>query len=158
MGCFKKIPNRGTPRVLGSERNREFKHLLSPRLPAPPIQSVSLTLQTPCSRGSVFTSKPRLLHIGELTEDTSDDADELPEIDRSAPAVTRLGDCWRIGNHLLLCGDALKADSYNQLLGDSKAQVVFTDPPYNVAIAGNVSECRGVYSISCDDIQAAYRF
>jgi len=59
--------------------------------------------------------------IGELTEDTSDDADELPEIDRSAPAVTRLGDCWRIGNHLLLCGDALKADSYNQLLGDSKA-------------------------------------
>ena len=79
------------------------------------------------------------LLIEEFSEDTSDEADELPEIDRSIPAVTRLGDCWRIGDHFLLCGDALKVDSYDQLLGASKAQLVFTDPPYNVAIAGNVS-------------------
>ena len=43
------------------------------------------------------------------------------------------------GNHYLLCGDALKADSYDKLLGTQKAQLVFTDPPYNVAIEGNVS-------------------
>jgi DNA modification methylase len=63
----------------------------------------------------------------------------LPAIDRSSPACTRLGDCWRVGNHFLLCGDALKVVSYDRLLGSSKAQMVFTDPPYNVAIAGNVS-------------------
>jgi DNA modification methylase len=39
----------------------------------------------------------------------------------------------------LLCGDALNKDSYVALLGTQKAQMVFTDPPYNVAIAGNVS-------------------
>jgi hypothetical protein len=40
---------------------------------------------------------------------------------------------------LLLCGDALNKDSYVALLGSQKAQMVFTDPPYNVTIARNVS-------------------
>jgi DNA modification methylase len=102
------------------------------------LQELSVELNFDVTVTGFETAEIDLI-IGELTDVTSDDADDLPEIDRSAPAVTRLGDCWRIGNHLLLCGDALKADSYNQLLGDSKAQVVFTDPPYNVAIAGNVS-------------------
>ncbi len=98
------------------------------------LQELSVELNFDVTVTGFETAEIDLI-VGELTEDTSDDADELPEIDRSAPAVTRPGDCWRIGNHLLLCGDALKADSYNQLLGDSKAQVVFTDPPYNVAIS-----------------------
>jgi len=68
-----------------------------------------------------------------------DPADEVPAVDRCAPAVSRPGDVWRIGDHLLLCGDALKKDSYALLLGSQRAQMVFTDPPYNVAIAGNVS-------------------
>ena len=84
------------------------------------------------------------LLIEEFSEDTSDEADELPGIDRSIPAVTRLGDCWRLGDHLLLCGDALKVDSYDQLLGGSKAQLIFTDPPYNVAI----DEQRPVHGFS----------
>jgi DNA modification methylase len=79
------------------------------------------------------------LLISELNEDTHDDADEVPAIDRSVLAVSRPGDLWRIGDHLLLCGDALKTESYVTLLGTQKAQMVFTDPPYNVAIAGNVS-------------------
>src|SRR5258706_6001082 len=65
--------------------------------------------------------------------------DKVPVPNMWAPAVTRLGDCWHIGNHFLLCGDALNKDSYDKLLGSQKAQLVFTDPPYNVAIAGNVS-------------------
>ena len=79
------------------------------------------------------------LLIGELSENAPDEADEVPEIDRSVPAVSRLGDLWHIGDHILLCGDALNKDSYATLLGAKKAQIVFTDPPYNVAIAGNVS-------------------
>src|SRR5262249_44097116 len=50
-----------------------------------------------------------------------------------------VGDLWRIGHHYLLCGNALEADSYATVLAGQKARLVFTDPPYNVAIAGNVS-------------------
>jgi ParB-like chromosome segregation protein Spo0J len=79
------------------------------------------------------------LLIQDLNQGTLDEADQLPEVDRAEPAVSRPGDLWRIGNHALLCGDALNKDSYARLLGSKKAQMVFTDPPYNVAIAGNVS-------------------
>jgi DNA modification methylase len=79
------------------------------------------------------------LLIQDLNKGAPDEADEVPEVDRSLPAVSRRGDLWCIGNHVLLCGDALDQDSYVKLLGAKKAQMVFTDPPYNVAIAGNVS-------------------
>src|SRR5712675_2101876 len=102
------------------------------------LQELSVELNFDVSVTGFETAEIDLL-IEEFGEDTSDEADELPEINRSIPAVTRPGDCWRIGDHFLLCGDALKVDSYDQLLSGSKAQLVFTDPPYNVAIAGNVS-------------------
>ena len=77
--------------------------------------------------------------IGELGEETPDEADQVPQIDRSVPAVSRAGDRWQIGNHVLLCGDALHEKNYVNLLDSQKAQLVFTDPPYNVAIDGHVS-------------------
>ena len=77
--------------------------------------------------------------IGELSEEAPDEADAVPEIDRTRPAISQPGDLWRIGDHTLLCGNALDGESYKRLLGSAKAQLVFTDPPYNVAIAGNVS-------------------
>src|SRR5271166_4038950 len=77
--------------------------------------------------------------IGELSEEAPDEADVVPEVDRTRPAISQPGDLWRIGDHYLLCGDALDIQSYKRLLGTAKAQLVFTDPPYNVAIAGNVS-------------------
>jgi DNA modification methylase len=79
------------------------------------------------------------LLIQDLDQHKLDETDEVPELDRSAPAISRPGDLWRIGNHHLLCGDSLTKGDYAKLLGSTKAQVVFTDPPYNVAIAGNVS-------------------
>jgi ParB-like chromosome segregation protein Spo0J len=47
------------------------------------------------------------LIVSEASDKEPDDADVIPEIDRSFPAVSRLGDCWQIGDHFLLCGDAL---------------------------------------------------
>ena len=79
------------------------------------------------------------LIIGEAGQGEPDEADAIPEIDRSLPPVSRLGDCWQIGDHFLLCGDALEARSYERLLGSKRAQLIFSDPPYNVPIAGNVS-------------------
>jgi ParB/Sulfiredoxin domain len=58
---------------------------------------------------------------------------------RSQPAVSVPGDLWRLGDHLLLCGNALKAESYAALMGDDRAEMIFTDPPYNVPISGHVS-------------------
>ncbi len=51
----------------------------------------------------------------------------------------RPGDIWRLGKHRLICGDALDGRVVAALLDGEKAEMVFTDPPYNVAIQGNVS-------------------
>lgn len=55
------------------------------------------------------------------------------------PAITRVGDVWTLGRHRLVCGDATLAEPYRLLLGRARAQMTFTDPPYNVQIAGFVS-------------------
>jgi DNA modification methylase len=52
--------------------------------------------------------------------------------------VTRPGDLWSIGRHRLICGDATKPEAYSQLLEGAQAQMVFTDPPYNVPIRGHI--------------------
>jgi DNA methylase len=70
--------------------------------------------------------------------DQRDPADEVPEVDNAGPAVTRAGDLWLVGKHRLICGDATDPAVYAGLLGDERAQMVFTDPPYNVPIDGHV--------------------
>jgi ParB-like chromosome segregation protein Spo0J len=71
-----------------------------------------------------------------------DPADRLPELIEQAP-VSRPGDLWRLGRHALLCHSALADAAYRQLLGDVRANMVFTDPPYNVVIDGHASG-RGI--------------
>jgi DNA modification methylase len=66
-----------------------------------------------------------------------DPADVVPE-PSVGPAITRPGDVWQLGRHKLICGDALKPETYRQLMGDDRARAVFTDPPYNVKIDGHV--------------------
>jgi DNA modification methylase len=102
------------------------------------LQELSVDLNFDVTVTGFETAEIDLL-IQDLNEGAPDEADEVPEVDRTAPAVSRPGDLWHIGNHVLLCGDALNKDNYAKLLGSKKAQMVFTDPPYNVAIAGNVT-------------------
>lgn len=64
-------------------------------------------------------------------------ADEIPAIGRTA--VSREGDLWLLGRHRLLCGDARLAENYSRLLDGEVADLIFTDPPYNVAIDRNVT-------------------
>ena len=66
------------------------------------------------------------------------EADKVPPIDPAIPAVSKVGDLWHLTDHRLLCGDATDADAYRRLMAGRKAQMVFTDPPYNVAIDGHV--------------------
>jgi DNA modification methylase len=63
--------------------------------------------------------------------------DAVPAI--AAHAVSRRGDVWWLGRHKLICGDARDPADYATLLGDERADLVFTDPPYNVPIDGHVS-------------------
>lgn len=69
--------------------------------------------------------------------DKRDPADFVPALQDQA--VTRLGDIWLIGPHRLICGDSLDPATFADLLEGEQAQMVFTDPPYNVPIDGHVS-------------------
>jgi DNA modification methylase len=62
---------------------------------------------------------------------------DLPDPD--GEAVSRVGDLWVIGPHRLYCGDAREVASWEALLGDERARLVFADPPYNVPVNGHVS-------------------
>jgi DNA modification methylase len=64
-----------------------------------------------------------------------EDAVPAPE---KGPAIVQPGDLWLLGEHRLYCGDALQLESYQALIGDEKAQLCFTDAPYNVKIDGHV--------------------
>ncbi len=71
-------------------------------------------------------------------------ADEVtkPEDEVPAPsdiAVTQMGDVWQLGKHRLICGDAQDAQTLDALMGRGAADLIFTDPPYNVPIDGHVS-------------------
>lgn len=77
--------------------------------------------------------------IGELSLAANDNDPADASVDVAAgPATSRPGDVWQIGNHRLICGDSTRPETYQQLLGDARAQMVFTDPPYNVPISGHV--------------------
>jgi DNA modification methylase len=68
----------------------------------------------------------------------SDPADQVPEVDTQVQ-VTREGDLWLLDGHRVLCGNALQLESYSTLLNGKYADCVFSDPPYNVPIAGHAS-------------------
>lgn len=74
-----------------------------------------------------------LLHNHEVSE-----AEEPVEVD-AGPPVTQPGDLWQLGSHRILCDSALEKESFDRLLGEQKAAVVFTDPPYNVPIHGHAT-------------------
>lgn len=62
------------------------------------------------------------------------DEDEAPEVQEQA--ITKPGDIWVMGNHRLMCGDSTSIEQAEQLMAGAKADMVFTDPPYNVAYEG----------------------
>src|SRR6202045_3872081 len=63
--------------------------------------------------------------------------DDLPPV--VAAPVSRKGDLWILGSHRLLCGDARADSDYGRLLEGETADLVLTDPPFNVRVDGNVS-------------------
>ena len=81
------------------------------------------------------------VHNKEVKEDDFDVDGELTK-----PTISKQGDIWHLGKHRVICGDSTKPETYQLLLGDKKANLVVTDPPYNV----NVEETAG--KIKNDDM------
>ena len=77
--------------------------------------------------------------------DTSDNAKEDDfdvDTELGKPPVTKTGDLWLLGNHRLLCGDSTKEESYALLMNGKKANLVVTDPPYNVNYQGTAGKIK----------------
>jgi len=70
-------------------------------------------------------------------DDAGEFGDAVPAVEEKA--VSRLGDLWEMGEHRLICGDALLGWVLALLMGDERARTVFTDPPYNVPVQGHVT-------------------
>ena len=64
--------------------------------------------------------------------------DEIPDVPEEPKA--KLGDIYQLGNHRLMCGDSTNEEDVEKLMNDKKADLLFTDPPYNV----NVSNSDGM--------------
>jgi DNA modification methylase len=64
--------------------------------------------------------------------------EKLPEVDKRQTCGVERGDVWILGNHRLLCGDSRSPESFAALMGDGRARLVFSDPPFNVKINGHV--------------------
>lgn len=77
------------------------------------------------------------LHDKEIKEDDFDVEEALKE-----PAITQKGDIWLIGRHRLVCGDSTDPEVYSILMNGKKANLVVTDPPYNVAYEAKAGKIK----------------
>ena len=62
--------------------------------------------------------------------------DEVPEVNEEIEPTVKLGDIWQLGEHRLMCGDSTDKATVELLMDGKKADMVFTDPPYNMAFNG----------------------
>lgn len=72
-----------------------------------------------------------------IHEDNFDVAAELEN-----PAITKQGDVWTLGRHRLVCGDSTKSETFDLLMCGRKANLVITDPPYNVDYEGSAGKIK----------------
>ncbi len=97
---------------------------------------------------------PADTEIDDPVEEDNFDVEEA--LENIIEPETNYGDVWKLGRHLLVCGDATKIEDINKLMGNDKADLVITDPPYNVAVTSDSKELNesGRDSIMNDDMSA----
>lgn len=74
------------------------------------------------------------------TKVKEDEFDVNSELEK--PTFSKLGDVWQLGRHRLVCGDSTKPETYKTLLGETKVNLVITDPPYNVNYEGSAGKIK----------------
>jgi hypothetical protein len=103
----------------------------------------------------------RIASLDDLPDTDNDPADAVPKIPAGAP-LSKLGDLWVLGRHRALCGNALDPKAFRTLLGDERAAMVLTDPPYNLPIEGHVSGLGTVhhrpFPMACGEMDGSIHF
>ncbi|MGA2908981.1 MAG: DNA methyltransferase [Terracidiphilus sp.] len=82
---------------------------------------------------------PEIDVILEEAQRASEMEDPLPEPVLDEAPVTEPGDLWLLGQHRIQCGNSLYVEAYKALMGNRRAAMAFTDPPYNVRIDGHAT-------------------
>lgn len=85
----------------------------------------------------------------DATPEGNTDADEAPAV--RPDAKTQPGDVWLLGKHRVMCGDSTRIDQAQTLLGGGMADLLVTDPPYNVAYEGGTAEKLTIENDSMSD-------
>ena len=78
--------------------------------------------------------------LGGAEDVKEDDFDVEGEL--AKPAISKAGDLWLLGQHRLVCGDSTKAETFSLLMGGKIANLVVTDPPYNVNYEGTAGKIK----------------
>ena len=76
------------------------------------------------------------------TKDGVKDDDFDVDAELKEPTITKQGDVWTLGRHRLVCGDSTKAETFDLLMAGAKANLVITDPPYNVNYEGSAGKIK----------------
>lgn len=79
--------------------------------------------------------------------------DDIPDVDEQVEATVKSGEVWRLGSHRLMCGDSTDAQTVEKLMCGAKADLLVTDPPYNVAYEGKTEEALTICNDSMDSDQ-----
>ncbi len=82
-----------------------------------------------------------LVSIFEDDKEVEDDDFDVEE-ELNKPCFSKAGDIWTLGRHRLICGDSIKEETYKSLMEDKKANLVVTDPPYNVNYEGSAGKIK----------------
>ena len=89
--------------------------------------------------------------IEDEEEETEIVEDEAPEVDEDAEPITKLGDIWQLGRHRLMCGDSTSIEDVEKLMGGQLADMLLTDPPYNVSYEGKTKDHLTIQNDSMDN-------
>ena len=73
-----------------------------------------------------------------LTPEVPASEEKVDFLGKTVPSRVKVGDLWQLGEHKLLCADCTRDFAFKSLLGVEKADLIVTDPPYNVKISGHV--------------------
>ncbi len=86
----------------------------------------------------------RIASLEDPIEAPDDPADVVPEVP-AGPPLSKIGDVWDLDGHCVLCGNALDPAAFAALMGEGRAAMVFTDPPYNVPIDGHAGGLGAIH-------------
>lgn len=103
--------------------------------------------------------------FNDMLETTEDDFDVDKALDEIEEPITQQGDIWILGRHRLMCGDSREENNVLQLMDKEKADLILTDPPYNVDYKGTAGKIKNdnmneteFYNFLLDAFKNLYNF